>query len=143
MNRKQLRRTLYDLPGITVIVPEQIDRIPLILKVKSMDDFSGFNFPDGSKVIRQIANIALYKNGEPATHFDPPIELRVAYNFDDAIKAGCNIDGLKLAYWNGSAWVIFEDDKNCEYYTLPPSTAQVAEVKLREWVGDPPLAWGG
>jgi hypothetical protein len=148
MNGKRLRRKPYHFPGITIIVPEQDDGTQLFLEVKSMPDLTGKGFPDGSKVIRQIANIALYTNREErgkeyVIDFMPPIELRVAYNFDDAMKAGCSIDGLKLAYWKDNAWVIFEDGVNCEYYILPPGTAQVAEVIIEHWPGDPPLAWGG
>jgi len=147
MNGKQLKRKPYHFPGITVIVPEQDDGTQLFPKVKSIPDSTGEKFPDGSKRIRLIANIALYRGRgekqEIVNDFMPPIELRVAYNFDDAMKAGCSIDGLKLAYWKDSDWVIFEDGVNCEYYILPPSTAQVAEVIIEHWPGDPPLAWGG
>jgi hypothetical protein len=138
----------YDFPGITVIVPQQVrDQIVAIEKGSiNLDklNYSGFN------LIRYIANIALVKKADYdqdiisiVDTFDPPIELRVSYNFYDAMKAECGIDQLKLAYWSGSEWVIFNNHATFKYRILPPSTAQVAEVTIYEWAGDPPLAWGG
>jgi hypothetical protein len=143
------RSELYHFPGVTVIVPEQFgDQIMAIskdlLKPKTFPNNNQFTF------FRQIANIVLvkkegYELGGSyviVNSFDPPIELRVGYNIDDLMKAGCDIYGLKLAYWNGADWVILSNDIY-KYMILPPSTAQVAEVTIHEWSGDPPLAWGG
>ena len=143
------RRDMYHFPGVTVIVPEQVgDQImPIdkgLVNTKVFRNSSNFIF------IRQIANIAFVKKlgYEPGssqpyiTDFNPPIELRVGYNIDDLVKVGCGVDLLKLAYWDGKDWVILSLG-GYPYMILPPSTAQVAEVTIDHWVGDPPLAWGG
>jgi hypothetical protein len=57
------------------------------------------------------------------------------------MESKCDIQQLKLAFWDGSQWVILSDASH-EYYILPPSTGQIAEAKIWSWTGDPPLAWG-
>jgi hypothetical protein len=147
MDEKPQRRELYHFPGITVIVPEQKGDQIIAIDKGSLNP-KNFHYNNQFTLVRHIANIALVKKDDYEQGkitiirtFDPPIEFRVGYNFDDAMKAECGIDRLKLAYWSGTDWVIISNDKY-NYLILPPSTGTVAEAKIWSWVGDPPIAWG-
>lgn len=138
--QKSIFKVPYHFPGITVLVPKQLEIEAIDLRPINPGDI-----PDedkfGIKVIRCIVNIVLNnRQGEPVKTFDPPIELRVGYNFLDVMKSDCNIQKLNLAYWDGEKYVIISNREH-EYQILPPSTGQVAEAKIWSWVGDPPLVW--
>jgi hypothetical protein len=133
----------YHFPGITVLVPRQTgDQIVEVTNEPIPD-----NIPVETahfRLIRYIANIALFRetgNKDPVLTFNPPIEIRVGYNLDDVMSSNCDLHQLKLAYWDGSQWVIFREATH-DYHILPPGTAQVAEARIGSWVGDPPIAWG-
>ncbi len=134
----------YDFPGITVLVPKQSELVAV-----DKGSFAPNKIQPVTKsftMIRQIANIVFYKKAdvgqtEPVTEFEPPVEIRVGYTLYDVIKTKGNIKKLKLAYWDGSAWVIISNAAH-DYHILPPSTAEVAEARIRHWAGDPPIAWG-
>lgn len=145
-----MTRVAYHFHGITVIVPFQL---PTKTELVPIDKGSLVSNPapfreNEYRVTRLIANIALftrqdYETGNfdnPVSSFDPPIELRVGYNFYDILRSGGELQNLQLAYWDGVQWIVISDAAH-EYQVLPPSTGQVAEVKIWEWVGDPPLAW--
>jgi hypothetical protein len=148
MEKVPLIKVPHHFPGMTVLVPMQANQQELVAINKGSlipDTILKMDFP----VIRFIANIALitrddFEHGivRPVTDFDPPIEFRVGYNFLDVMQSDCNIDHLKLAYWDGSHWEITNDNPIYEYQILPPSTGQVAEFKISSWPGDPPIAWG-
>ena len=147
MEKEIFVKVPYHFPGITVLVPMESEIVAIdggsILPNNIQDKTENFT------LIRQIANIVLltredYENGRienPVKTFSPPIEFRVGYNFYDLMESNCNINDLKLAYWNGKEWIIISDPQY-DYRILPPSTGQVAEVKIWSWVGDPMLAWG-
>ena len=137
-------KTAYHYPGISVLIPTQIglknEIVPRELPIP--DEIPVI--PGGLTFIRYIANLAFFLRDnpeEPVLEFDPPLELRINYRLDDVQQSNCDIQQLKLAYWDGENWVIISDPAH-EYQILPPSTAQVAEVKIWSWLGDPPLAWG-
>ena len=148
MRKEPLVKVPYHFPGITVLVPKQ-NKYDIVAIDK------GYLFPNNIPIktdyftlIRHIANIVLltkkdYDEGNmnPVKTFDPPIEIRVGYNFSDAMESNCDFKQLQLAYWDGSHWVIISDPPH-EYQILPPSTGQIAEARIWSWVGDPPLAWG-
>lgn len=143
-----ISKEIYHFPGISILVPDQIESdieiVPINLPIR---------FPKGFEdlIIRPIANIALFRwdhieeeyYDEPVQEFNPPIELRVSYNFYDICQVGCNLENLNLYYWDmeRKEWVLISDLSH-EYQILPPSTAQVAEAKIWSWVGDPTIAWG-
>ena len=149
MNGEPIVKELYHFPGITVIVPKQTEND--IVAINQGTLIPG-NIPMGTDYftpIRHITNFVLYnktdyqKGGRtPVKKFDPPIEIRVGYNFYDIMESNCDIKQLKLAYWDGSQWKIISDDPLCEYHILPPSTGQVAEAKIWFWEGDPLVVWG-
>jgi hypothetical protein len=132
----------YHIRGISIFIPPQNSGYQLFLEEKLLLNFKGKMWKNPFQLIRQIANIALYRiedgNKIIETHFDPPIVLWIGYDTDDLIQAGCDIDRLKFAYWDGNDWVIISLD-----LILPPTTSQVAQVTIQDWAGDPPLAWGG
>jgi hypothetical protein len=136
----------YDIHGITIFVPPQDSGYEFILEEKTLLDFTHRTWTNHFTLIRQIANIALYRlEGEHKIYdndFTPPIVFWVGYDTDDLMKAGCGIDRLILAYWTGTDWEPLSLD-NPKYMILPPTTAQVAVVSIDHWEGDPPLAWGG
>ncbi len=148
MSEKPRRRDHYDFPGITVIVPEQYGDQIVAIEKGSINPKDIPNQPGKFTLIRIVANIALvrrqeYENGIEilVDTFDPPIEIRVGYNFSDAMEYGCDYKQLKLAYLDDKDWVDISDDKH-EFLILPPSTGTIAEAKIWTWVGDPPIAWG-
>jgi hypothetical protein len=147
MYEEKPKPAMYHFPGITIIVPEQDEKQLLAIKKEAIDT-KDIEETDGFTLIRQISNIALvdkeaYEHGEIiiVNVFTPDIRILVGYNIDDMMKIGCDFLNLKLAYWDGSRWVVISDDDH-NYMILPPSTAQVAEVTIHNWSGDPPLAWG-
>lgn len=146
-----MKKNLYHFDGITVIVPKQ-SKIKGEIVAIDQADLIPDDLPKeskGFKVIRVIGNIVLYNKKDDDVYdpqeaiqdFDPPIEIRVGYTTDDVIKNRGRFNRLKLAFWNGKKWVIISDAKH-EYQILPPNTGQVAEVKIKKWAGDPPIAWG-
>jgi hypothetical protein len=135
-------RKPYHFPGITAFVPDKLNVIPVEEKIpdRIVTDTEEFT------MIRLVGNIAFYDpkdidHARPIKTFDPPIELRIGYNIEDLLKNHCDLDSLKLAYWDGSNWIIISDPAY-NYHILPPSTGQVAEVTISKWIGDPPIGWG-
>jgi hypothetical protein len=148
MLKDPLVKVPYHFPGITVLVPGQPGGELVAVNKGSL-------IPDHIPVvtpyfrwIRHIANIVLLRRADyeegimnPVQTFDPPIEFHVGYNFHDIMKSNGDYLQLKLAYWDGREWVIFNEPTH-EYHILPPSTGQVAGAKIWSWVGDPMVAWG-
>ncbi len=142
-----MSKKAYHFHGITVLVPPQNSGIEIIPIDKGLNPEDWLNKSTNHRIVRMIANIALVERNAyydrqliPVTSFDPPIEFRVNYNFLDVFKSGGDIDALKLAFWDGSAWISISDSYH-DYNILPASTGQIGEVVIREWPGDPPIAW--
>jgi len=149
MFKEPLVKVPYHFPGISVLVSRKSgdDEIVAIDKGSLVPDHIPM-ITDNFRLIRYIGNIVLLRRADyeagkiiPVQTFDPPIEFRVGYNFHDIMKSNGDHQQLKLAYWDGHEWVIFNESTH-EYYILPPSTGQVAEAKIWSWVGDPMVAWG-
>jgi hypothetical protein len=131
----------FDFPGLSVIVPDDLvaDIKPL---PPSLPDSKGF------KVIRPVANVAIYefndvKETRPIMTFTRRIEIYVQYTDvelnDPEIKR--DVGKLKLAFWDGSKWVVFKKWKH-SFRILPPGTGNIGLAKVSKWAGDPPIAWG-
>ncbi|MGB8214718.1 MAG: hypothetical protein WCE68_14260 [Anaerolineales bacterium] len=148
MSDEPLVKVPYNFPGITILVPNQNENDIVAINKGSLIP-EHFPLRTGNfTMIRLIGNFVLatraeYEHGEvnPVMDFDPPVEIRVAYNLGDVMESQGDYKKLKLAYWDGSDWVVLNETEH-EYQILPPSTGQIAEAKIRTWVGDPPLAWG-
>lgn len=146
MIQEPLAKLEYHFPGITVLVPQQKgDQIVKVINGSLPDNIPDQqDQPEKFKLIRYIANIALFsKTGieDPVQTFDPPIEIRAGYSINDIMTSNCDYKQLKLAFWDGTKWVIFKESTH-EYHILPPDTGLVAEAKIWSWVGDPPIGWG-
>ncbi len=151
MRESWVHKEAYHFPGLTVIVPEQNRQQIWIMPVDLSDRFPVEvpEFTGNFELIRVIANIALFRVDdvergafeEPILEFDPPIEFYISYSLEDLRQAYCEIKRLKLAYWDLEKWVIISEPAY-EYQILPLSTGPIAVVKIWDWLGDPPLAWG-
>ncbi|MBW6466335.1 MAG: hypothetical protein K0B06_07530 [Brevefilum sp.] len=141
----------YSFPGITVFVPQQVPEIGEIVAIdkKALIPKDLPKKTDNFRLIRVVANIVLYSKrdddqydgAKPIKKFNPPLEIRVGYTIEDVVENKGSFKKLKLAYWNGNKWVIFNNTEH-EFHILPPDTGQVAEAKIKDWVGDPPIGWG-
>ncbi len=152
MNKALLVKDSYHFPGITVLVPRQ-ETGQVLVAINKGSLFPKGDLPGDFHPIRKIANIALVPveqlsqvkmvpaNLRSEVSFDPPIEFRVGYNFQDVLEAGGDISSLRLAYSDGTEWVPITPEEN-EYQILPPATGQVAEFKIITWPDDPMIAWG-
>jgi len=146
-----MKKIPYSFPGITVFVPQQVEEKGEIVAIdqKALIPKDLPRKTDNFRLIRVVANIVLYSKrdddqydeAKPIKKFNPPLEIRVGYTLEDVVENKGNFKKLKLAYWNGNKWVIISNTEH-EYHILPPDTGQVAEVKIKDWVGDPPIAWG-
>ena len=143
-----MKKDAFHFPGISIIVPKQLayegDIIAINRGIPRPGDIP--RKTDKFTLVRLIANVCLYDVKDiqlsyPIEAFNPPIEIKVGYNFTDTSECKNDPKRLKLAYWDGNDWIIISDAKH-EYQILPPSTAQIAEVKIKKWAGDPPIGWG-
>ena len=135
---------VYHFPGLRVTVPEQ--PIPVSVIDKPLPPLSSMPGSDEFTPVRLIMNIAVVedvdgKPGAPVTSFDPPIELDVAYFTLELFEAVRTARPLKLAYWDDGEWVVFTPEDH-QYALLSPIDGAIGKVKIRSWVGDPPVAWG-
>jgi hypothetical protein len=149
----QISRVSFHFLGITVIVPQQantkVEVVAIDLGIPNRNEIIRREKEDGLHATRFIANIVLFHKREderydlaiPIKNFDPPIKLRVGYNYFDILEVGGkNQNDLKLAYWDGAEWVLISEPDH-KYMILPPNTGQVAEAEISQWIGDPPIAW--
>jgi len=139
-----MKRQAIPFDGITVIVPDQTGKTEPIHVENKMDQIPDLPKEKGKfRKIRTIANIAVIYEGKTLKKFDPPIELRVVYNYGDLVKVKHNIRDLKLAYWDGEKYVVFTEVDNDYLIHKPTSTTGLlAECKIHKWAGDPPIIWG-
>ncbi|MGD2039974.1 MAG: hypothetical protein PVH11_04055 [Anaerolineae bacterium] len=105
----------------------------------TLDDLVGGEFAPR----RPVLHLRLEEADEPgteATHFDPPITLRVRYTAKDVHDAGD--EGPVLGYWDGSQWIKFKEKHQ---FRLEPhergASGGFGVAVVSDWV-DPPLAWG-
>lgn len=130
----------FDQEGVTVHIPDTGKRIRAVKlpldKLESMPAKAG-----GFQPARLVANIALEDEtspGEYLSQLDEPFELRIRYTPGDMKQAK---SGLKLAFWDGTEWVVFTKEKH--NFELQPDSqgGGYGVVQLSRW-GDPNIAWG-
>jgi len=97
------------------------------------------------KPSRVVINFQVVDEDDPQTvltEFDPKFELRVRYTPADSQAAQSANKSLTLAYWDGSTWVIFTQEKH-EFRLEPDAHGQggFGIAMIKSW-GDPPIAWG-
>lgn len=135
----------FDREGVVVKIPEHARRIRAVsLPVDRLDRMPAA--PGGFQPSRVVVNIALEDEDRPGKYLeviDPPFELRVRYtrgDLESAKKAGGE---LRLAFWDGSQWVVFTAEKH--HFELQPSGNEdgggYGVVLLSRW-GDPNVSWG-
>jgi hypothetical protein len=147
MRKNEIVRRAYHYSGVSIIVPEVMDIVPSELPL--LPPVSYPNETDDFRLTRIIGNFGLFTRAhfdekyfeDPVQEFDPPIEFRVEYTVEDLRHVNCEIQLLKLAYWDTEKWVIVSTEAYV-YLIFPQSTAMVAEFKIWSWLGDPTLAWG-
>lgn len=142
----KMKRSVFDVEGVVVTIPYQNHNVHVYQLPSFPDDISppeegGFN------LIRTVINLKLAKDqgyDKRITTFDPPILLNVRYTYYDYQAAQEAEESLKLAFWNGSEWVIF--DSKYDYHLIPddPENRRLGGVgfaMISEW-DDPHVAWG-
>jgi hypothetical protein len=135
----------FDQEGVAVTVPQQDRRIKAVkLPLGQLSKMVGK--PGGFQPDRLVINIALEDEDQPGVYLeeiDPPFELSVRYTRGDLEKAQKAGKDLKLAFWDGTQWVVFTPEKH--YFELLPSSqgdgGGHGVVRISRW-GDPNTAWG-
>lgn len=135
----------FDQEGVKVTIPEQSRRVRAVtLPLGSLGKMAGK--PGGFQPDRLVVNIALEDEDQPGVYLeeiDPPFELRVRYTRGDLEKAQKAGKELKLAFWDGTQWVVFTPEKH--YFELQPSSqgdgGGYGVVRISRW-GDPNIGWG-
>lgn len=132
---------VYRFPGIRVTIPPQ--PVPVTVIEKPLPPLSSMPGNPEFTPIRLVANIAveIAEDHKIVTSFNPPIEIDAAYLAPELFEAVRLTKPLKLAYWDGRAWVVFTQAAH-QYELLSPVDGAVGKVIIAEWAGDPPIAWG-
>ena len=151
MNQELEGQTVFDFPGVTVIVPSQTERpgkaiskdLPHIKSFPNRSNFTPKRIIANLVILDAAADEKNYTTAEVIRTFGPPIKIHVGYRIDDLFECARLGTELKLAYWDEitKEWVVISTPSN-QYRILPPDTAPIAETYIYSWAGDPPLAWG-
>ncbi len=132
--------------GVAVDVPPQKSRVR-VRKVKlplltERDMPARGDFRPG----RLVINFELVDDDAPdtvLTEFDPPFELRVRYTQADLDRAAAANRPLRLAFWDGSDWVVFTPEKH-GFELQPdekPGRGGIGFARIARW-SDPAVGWG-
>lgn len=135
----------FDQEGVAVTVPQQDRRIKVVkLPLGQADKMVGK--PGGFQSDRLVINFALEDEDNPGVYleeFEPPFELRVRYTRGDLEKAQKAGKELRLAFWDGTQWVVFTREKH--QFELQASSqgdgGGYGIVRISHW-GDPNIGWG-
>lgn len=131
--------------GATVTVPAQRKKTKVVkLPSVALEHIPGVE--GGFKPGRLVINFALVDEDDQdtfLTEFDPPFELRVRYTKGDLERARRANQPLELAFWNGSEWVVFTQEKH-QFELQPDSQGKAGGygIALISHWGDPQIAWG-
>lgn len=136
----------FDEEKVTITVPAQKKKKAKTIKLPlgSLNEMRGRE--GGFKPGRLVLNFALVDEDDPdtvLTEFDPPFELRIRYTRGDLERARRANKPLELAFWNGSEWDLFTQEKH--QFELQPDAQGNAGgygVALISHWGDPNIAWG-
>lgn len=135
----------FDQEGVTVTLPDQARRRKAIsLPVDPVAKMPAN--PGGFQPHRVVINVAVVDEDKPDEYLqemDPPFELRVRYTRGDLEKAQKSGGELKLAFWDGSQWVVFTQEKH--RFELQPADqgegGGFGVAYISHW-GDPNIGWG-
>jgi hypothetical protein len=101
--------------------------------------------PGGFQPHRVVINVALEDEDNPGEFMeaiDMPFELSIRYTRGDLERAQREGGALRLAFWDGSQWVVFTPEKHS--FELQPSAqgdGGYGVVRISRW-GDPNVSWG-
>ncbi len=140
-----VNRVNFDSEGVEVTLPTQrketrVVKLPLGSLQNMKPQVGGFQ--PGRLVINVVGEF-MDAPGTAIQEFDPPLQLKINYSPADHEFAHKENKPMKLAFWNGNAWVPFTSEKH-QYKLYPnanPSSGGYAMVVIRSW-GDPPISWG-
>jgi len=132
MNTKSSRKEgcFVEFPekGVEIVVPpqQQVDKV-------SVEEIITTNWDEIKEeksdfiAKREALNFQVVDSSNTQlTDFDPPIELKVNFTFDDLKESIENNKLISLAFWNGSRWVRFTEKKH---------NLSVHLTKINHWVG--------
>jgi hypothetical protein len=128
----------FEDKGVWVVVPTQARARPL--RIVELDDSDLADMPATPNVFgpdRVVISFQVEEegNGCPVDGFSPPMVLMVEFAEQDLdlVKQGHE---LKLAFWDGSRWVVFTKEKHqLEMHS------RFAIALIRHW-GDPTVGAG-
>lgn len=95
---------------------------------------------------RLVINVGAVETDNPdqvVATFDPPMELRVRYTWQDLDRAAAAGTDLKLGFYNEDLgrWVVFTAEKHrFRLDSDPGGNSGVGIVEISHW-GDPQVAW--
>jgi hypothetical protein len=135
----------FDREGVVVRIPEQARRLRAVsLPVDPLDKMPAA--PGGFQPHRVVINVALEDEDNPGEFvevIEVPFELRVRYTRGDLERLQREGGALRLAFWDGSQWVVFTPEKHS--FELQPSDqgdgGGYGVVRISHW-GDPNVSWG-
>jgi hypothetical protein len=132
--------------GAIVRVPDQKDKKKVKIEKLAKDPLDKMKPREGGFTPgRVVFNFQIVDEAEPSkvlTSFDPPFELRVRYTPSDLKRAERAKKPLQLAFWNGSEWIPFTEEKH-QFQLVPKSKGSGGEgiAMISHW-GDPNVGWG-
>ncbi|MGW8249371.1 MAG: hypothetical protein ACWGO1_01925 [Anaerolineales bacterium] len=131
--------------GVMVAIPAQTRNLRAVKRpVGSMADMHPK--PGGFNPIRLVFNFEVEDEDQPGTfvsEFEQPLELRVRYNAGDQEKARAADKKLRLGFWDGSQWIVFDESKH--KFQIVPHGGSAAGGELVVFISrwsDPPIGIG-
>jgi hypothetical protein len=137
--------------GVEIIVPRQFEHPFVDVVPENMAQKPG---QEGGDVGREKEPFVPHRNlitfevvdvstGAPLTTFNPPITLKLYFNFEDVRAALEYNSNVAYGYWDGEVWTRFTvKDHQVELHLFNhPQWAGYADVTVRDW-DDPTIAVG-
>jgi hypothetical protein len=124
----------FDAGGVTHVSAKLMQGHKAVSKALPGNLASGGGFT----LDRLVINLMIKDQSNKAvTDFTTPFELRIRYTPEDISAAGGK-DKVKLAYWRGGKWVVF----NQTDHKFKLEDTGFALVELSSWPSDPPIGIG-
>lgn len=129
--------TYFEEENVVVTVPTQAVRRVLSIVLLDPDPNELPATPNVFEPTRRVINFEVRESdGEALVQkFSPPMVLQVGIGEDELGLVAAGYE-LKLAYWDGSRWVVFtKEEHQLEFHS------DFAIVLVRHW-GDATVGWG-
>ena len=131
--------------GVSLDIPEQGKKLrPVKRPTGKLEDMK--SKPGGFTPWRLVINFEMEEEDNPGSYiseFEKPLELRIRYTRADHERAEKDGKPLRMAYWDGSDWVVFTAEKH-QFKRVPAADAKSGGelvVSLSKWA-DPTIAVG-